>query len=387
MDEMTYWEQMALVDEVEQEKGEIILYGPGFEYWTNDIYKVYESLKRQGKKPDILLCYLSSKCFLGPLGFDYVKSLHIRRRLNKPPVGLNKITDIPKVLRINDAWHVSPNGWDNIIFGHGFTDILATYSPPFLRQSDFIATYSDRVRENILFHPHPKSVNAKLYSGKELKRTIDVTMLGAMGDYYPLRDFMHKTLLHQRRIKYFNRPHPGYKYKPEKGVYGKDYVKILKQSKIFLCGTSKLNIPLGKLYEVLVSGAMLMCNKPMGYEHIGLQDGVNFVDIDKSNFMDKLSYYLKNDRERKRVADAGRKLFLAEHTTEIRAKQLYSKLESIIDSYRNSERGYRKALSQSYKTKLDLLIFEKKIIRIKKRILRKIKKSLSQIFFSHTGKN
>lgn len=329
--ETLYCEQMALRAAVKAGGGHLEFCGPGFEYHSNDISCVVARLTKEGKRPDLIISFLSENLFFGPLSDSVQKRYSLSGDLVMFPRGLEKVKGIPKVIWINDFWHMSQEDWDRTVLDHGFRYVISPYCPPFLRENDFRLTYSENLRKHIKFIPIPRGINAELFRDYDEERTVDVTLLGAMGDFYQLRNYFHQSLRSQSWLKYFTHPHPGYDFDTKGACVGEDYAQSLARSKVFVSCTGRYGLPFIKIFEVLASGALLMCDKPSGSEQLGLIDGETYVEVNKSNFMQKLKYYLSHPEELTRVSAAGQALFLAEYTVEHSATRFINAFISIIE--------------------------------------------------------
>jgi spore maturation protein CgeB len=93
--------------------------------------------------------------------------------------------------------------------------------------------------------------------------------------------------------------------------------KVLAQSKIVLnrhisasCGYAN-NM---RLYEATGMGTMLITDKKKNLNDL-FEVEKEVVDYESAkDLRDKIYYYLKNDKERERIAEAGQKRTLSEHT-------------------------------------------------------------------------
>lgn len=348
-----YKEQLALKEYVEQEGGKIYFYGPGYDYWTNNVHEVVLNYNLNGIKIDAILCYMSERQLLENMPSEFIEKYSVPKKYIRFPIGLEKINDVKKILWINDFWHMSPTEWRETIINNGFVNILATYSPPFSTHEVFNKFFIEEVRNYAKFSPCPRAIDPLVFYPRNDPKKYDVTLLGAMGPFYTDRAFFHESLSNQSWLKYFNVSHPGYKFHNHgEALFGEKYAEIISASKIFVNCTSIYNLPFIKLYEVLASNTLLMCTKINGANDLGLIDGVNFVEINRQDFLQKIRFYLENEVERKRVASSGYELFLTNHTLRHRAKHTYqlilnsntqsiSKPKGIID---NGEKGVIKKI-------------------------------------------
>lgn len=171
------------------------------------------------------------------------------------------------------------------------------------------------------------------------KKEYDVSILGAITKYYPIRYDVYNKLPKEaikNNWKIFcssNPPNDLYfninkilcsqelrkKYK-----VGPDFSKLIRESKIFIFDCSVNKTPIGKFFEAMMSGTCILSNEPFHSEEIGLIDNKTFIKIDENNWLDKIKYYLNNEKEREEIAQNARKMALSKHTHYIRATQFIS---------------------------------------------------------------
>jgi hypothetical protein len=337
----TRWrEQDALSREASRGGGELLIHGPGYDYWTNDVEEVIRRLEGEGRPVDVIVCSPVEKGLLGLLKPKVMDHYGLTGSMRRFPKGLYKIDHIPKILWINDFWHMSPSEWDLAILGHGFSHVLGAFLPPFVHRGLFEATYSERVRKAVKFHSCPRSVDPEVFKDYGEERSEDVTLLGAMEKpFYGLRAYFHECLLNQTGLKYFNAPHPGRQFNPRSGLTGEAYARAMARSKVFVACTSRFKLPFAKIFEALACGALLICDRPCGAEQLGLVDGQTYVEVDKHTFLPKLRYYLAHDDKRFKIAEGGKALFLSRHTVGVRAQEVLEILADILRDRASSPRG------------------------------------------------
>jgi hypothetical protein len=312
--ETLFREQMALKEALLEEGHEIHFVGPGYDYGTNDVSVIVDRMTAEGRKPDLLLSYLSERLYWEPLPESVCQRYELSGEVARFPVHVDKVSGIPKVMWINDFWHMTPEQWDYTLLEHGFDYVLATYAPPYLNKVDFDNTYSPEVRSRVTFIPLPRSADPNLFYNYGQERDIDVCLLGARGPFYELREYFHNTLSQQSWINYFCKEHPGYNYNLTDALTNEAYARVLARSKIFVSCTGRYKVPFIKISEVLASGALLMCDRPNGAEQLGLVDGQTYAEVDKVNFMEKVHYYLHHPDELSDIARRGQALFLDRFT-------------------------------------------------------------------------
>lgn len=180
----------------------------------------------------------------------------------------------------------------------------------------------------------PKFVDPKEMYPLNVTKKHDVVFLGAVQKrQYPLRFSIWNKLpslakKHGWRFLLKERP-PGSASErligglKQKGyVVGDKYSETLASSKVFIFGCSIYKYPLLRYFEGWATKTLVMANKPFHADRLGLIDGVNYVEINENNWPVKLKYYLEHNKEREKIAQAGYKNFLENHTDSIRVKEV-----------------------------------------------------------------
>ncbi len=107
------------------------------------------------------------------------------------------------------------------------------------------------------------------------------------------------------------------------------YADALRRTKLVaLCG-SVFNIAVGKYFEAMASGCLVLAPVPHDAELLGFKPGVNMVEIGSDDFPDKIRYYLSHDAEREAIARRAAELCHRRHTAGARAAQLAEKIRQI----------------------------------------------------------
>ncbi len=326
----TLWhEQCALAAEVERRGGELVFVGPGFERDDLDAARAVAAVERGHGAVDLVLNYVPPNQMLRGLPRTVTERYNLRRG-TRFPRRLGAVRGPVKVAWINDFWQMSHDDWRRGLLDTGVSAAIAAYAPPFLRREHFHNAYPQDVREWVRFYPMPRAIDPTPFASRPPQREHDVTLLGAIGPFYPLRTWFHETLAAQSWFRYLHRPHPGYGFEAKQGTLrGQAYFDTLMRSRIFVSCTGSLNIPFIKLYEALAAETLLMSDAPCGAAELGLVDGETFVRVSQHNLLEKIQYYLSHERERARIAANGRRLFEQRHTTAVRAVQMADVLESI----------------------------------------------------------
>lgn len=115
----------------------------------------------------------------------------------------------------------------------------------------------------------------------------------------------------------------------EDGFSGTDYSCVIAYGKIaFNHGhIGEMNM---RFFELFAMGAFQVCNVVQGQESFGFIDGVHLVNyIDDRNLLEVVEYYLHEEKERDKIAQAGKRKVLDGHSYLDRAKEILRKMELI----------------------------------------------------------
>jgi hypothetical protein len=118
-----------------------------------------------------------------------------------------------------------------------------------------------------------------------------------------------------------------------KFIWGEEYAKAAQLSKVFLAFDAMPNIRKSmsaRMYTAVGCGAFYLCQHVEGIEEV-LLPGKEIVTFQSEQEMiDMIRYYLKNDKERKRIAETGRGRILKDHTYEIRTREMLRIIEKAL---------------------------------------------------------
>jgi glycosyltransferase involved in cell wall biosynthesis len=109
--------------------------------------------------------------------------------------------------------------------------------------------------------------------------------------------------------------------KKDIGVIGDDMSRAIKSYRIHWNRNIKTDINC-RTFETLGCGTFLLTNRTPGVEDLFEHEKHLVYYEDINDCIDKARYYLRNDRVRNKIADAGHKHVLANHTYDVRAKEL-----------------------------------------------------------------
>ncbi len=117
-----------------------------------------------------------------------------------------------------------------------------------------------------------------------------------------------------------------------KFVWGEDHAKIAKLSKIYLGFDSMPQIRQSmseRLYIAVGCGAFYMCQHIDGIEDILVPDKEIVTFRSEQEMIDKIKYYLEHEDARLKIAEAGNRRVLKEHTFEVRIRELLNIIEGV----------------------------------------------------------
>ncbi|MGM7719609.1 glycosyltransferase family protein [Metabacillus sp. Hm71] len=280
-------------------------------YWYNDgdIEQILKNLlENHNFKPDFIFLYDNSLIDLAPT-----------------ISGLNKIA-IPKGYLIIDVyWPTKKQVKIQFIEDNKIDLIFSVTKEAFL---NVFPQYKSK------FRWLPFSINPHVFKDWQLIKNIDCLLMGLINfpskNTYPFR----KTVLEVMRNKegFVYHQHPGHTVNyEEKAFVNEKYAKEINRSKIFFTCGSKYYYPVLKFFEVPACRTLLLAEPNQDILELGFEDGVNFVACNQFNFEEKAIYYLKNEKERKRITDNGYHLIHTNHTNRVRALQFINYVKDYIE--------------------------------------------------------
>lgn len=196
----------------------------------------------------------------------------------------------------------------------------------------------------------PFSIDPEVFRDYALPKTYDVINMGTFApSHYPLRQAIHSIFVErQLGLSYLC----GYdfvtKENPLAGVMTDEYAKIINRGWMYTTCTSSFRYPGIKLMEIMGCNTLLVCDRPIDADELGMVNGQNYVEIgddiwhydsehvglhlsdpgpgmgswlDEAKFLELISHYLNDKEELRRIAYNGHLLVHSRHTNEIRAKE------------------------------------------------------------------
>lgn len=258
-----------------------------------------------------------------PVKIDFILYLNdIGRQIEPTIYGLSRI-DIPTGLFVNDV-HRFEKLRRNYISKHKISHLFTVSRDKFIKH---YPEFSSKME----WFPH--FVNTEIFRDYGIKKHINLLMIGAVNELYPLRQKIIKS--YKGNPSFVYRKHPGYQTFNNHDEYqyfvGDNYVKELNRAKIVFTCPSVFYYPVIKYFEVLACKTLLLAPTFPELEDLGFIPGYHFVPINEDNFMDKATYFMENEAERQQIAEQGYQFIRKDHSVETRAKQLVRSIRNIID--------------------------------------------------------
>jgi len=240
---------------------------------------------------------------------------------------------------------------------HWYPDLaIDPWLPPYVSAADIFFTIAEGLLEKFerfnshvfwlsqAFEPSFFMVDEITGIDKRIYST-DVTFVGNLGSkslYLPRRTYLNRVVKEGFLLKWWGPRMPrkistiplllgklGRSY-GGKFIWGEEYAKVARLSKIFLAFDAMPHLRKSmsaRMYTAVGCGAFYMCQYIEGIEEI-LEPGKEIVTFrSEEEMVDMIKHYLKNDEERKRIAEAGRNCVLDNHTYEVRTAQMLRIIE------------------------------------------------------------
>ncbi|WP_233275835.1 glycosyltransferase [Salibacterium aidingense] len=253
---------------------------------------------------------------------DFILLLNdIGQRLHPRVKGLSTI-NIPAGLFVNDVHRLSKIR-DNYIRKNNIQYIFS------MVRDTFLSIYPAH-KHKMIWLPH--FIDPSLFNDYPQEKNIDLLMMGAVDDHYPLRRKICETYKHDHRFVYH--PHPGYHTLPAEGdkeyLIGGRYAKELSKAKLFFTCPSIYYYPVKKYFEALACRTLLLAPTFPELEDLGFIPGHHFVAVDETDFKEKADYYLQHQTEREKISAQGYDFVHQFHSKRVRVKQLETQINRIL---------------------------------------------------------
>jgi glycosyltransferase involved in cell wall biosynthesis len=166
----------------------------------------------------------------------------------------------------------------------------------------------------------PHAVQREFFDGPELPREFEIGWVGQVsGPNYRSRGELLPRLAAMFRTNNWARPHT---LEEVAGVYQRSRIVVNIGRDDFPQDANQ------RVFEAMASGALLLTSLPTELTELGFQEGTHFVAYRReSEIVSLVHKYLQDERNRARIASAGRAKVLDEHTYDQRAVQLLAHLK------------------------------------------------------------
>jgi spore maturation protein CgeB len=183
----------------------------------------------------------------------------------------------------------------------------------------------------------PHSVDTDVFRDYKIPRRLDVISSGSRNStVYPLRQKIYHELSKKQDIKFSMPPHARYFINSSKTIsktmIRENYARFLSSAKIFIFGSSIYNYPVMKYTEGMACNTLVMAPEPRDAHDLHFIPGFNFVEINETDFLEKIEYYLRAEGERLKIAKNGFNTARKYHSVEKRGFELVNSLREIMNN-------------------------------------------------------
>lgn len=190
-----------------------------------------------------------------------------------------------------------------------------------------------RVKQRCQLGYCPYSVPTNIFYDRNYIRANDVYLTGTYAVIYPLREYMAFTF-----YKFPCESAGSFSYEGIKGISdyrrlnNEKYIESLNLSKTAIFDGGMFRYPSMKFFECMACNTLVFAQLPYDYKALRFEPNENIVEIDYTNFVEKVKEYIRDENERKRIVKNAMDLVLKYHSVEERSKQLIAQFEEVINS-------------------------------------------------------
>jgi len=236
--------------------------------------------------------------------------------------GLGDVKDILKVHFLGDYNDASRPELD--IYKNNIANQNA-----FIKASGFdvIFTYSYRalnlLRENKMCDVNdclPFSVQTRVYQDYDIEKTNDVmAVYQILPRLYPKRHLIH-GMLEKMKIK-----------TKTDFVKHNEMIKWINKSKINITSNNYYRSLSARYTETLACGTLLLADRPDDLAKLGFVNGKHLVIYTTlKHLKSKIKYYLRNEKEREKIAQAGEDFVRENHSCEKRVQEMMKVIKTAL---------------------------------------------------------
>lgn len=109
------------------------------------------------------------------------------------------------------------------------------------------------------------------------------------------------------------------------------YFRNLLDSKYVYTAAEAFGMPIRKFFEIPAAGAVLLSSQCEGFDRIGFRHRVNCVQAAPADLPEAIRELERDPEEAQRIAFAGRRLVLEQHSLSARSRQIKTCIEAVLD--------------------------------------------------------
>tara|TARA_Y100000034_G_scaffold20722_2_gene23730 strand:- start:2038 stop:3714 length:1677 start_codon:yes stop_codon:yes gene_type:complete len=191
--------------------------------------------------------------------------------------------------------------------------------------------YEKNYRKNGMKNIYPTvGVNLDIYKSMNTKKIYDVTFIGAPSK--PRLDILRFLVNNKVNLKIFGRGWEN--YSEFKDIYlgsleTENVIKVINQTKINLA-LSKNTLGVlhfkGRVFELPACKSFTLVDYFSGYMKFFKKDKEIVMFKNENDLLEKINYYLKNEKEREKIADNSYKKIIKNHNILVTFKKMFKKI-------------------------------------------------------------
>jgi len=240
-------------------------------------------------------------------GYDLI--LTYGMKYTEPFIGIGDIKDIVKAHIIVDYFPDATSGTyerNHRLFRRDNYDVYFGVVGDIVRN-----LFKNKVTTKAFLLPF--SIDTNLYKKIEQPKVYDVMAVYTLrSDTYPLRNRVQRLVSSLHDLKTYTGK-----------AKHRTYIDVINKSRICLTSNNKFKSLSIKYTEFLSCGSFMMADKPEDFSELGYIDGEHLVLYnDLRDLQSKIYYYLKNYKEREKIANQGMEFVRKNHSNEVRVKQM-----------------------------------------------------------------
>jgi len=312
-------------------------WGPGFDLYDDNIYDIRDIIKilYDNDKPDVIFYYFLNGHIVKYINFDKLQNIYkillrIDPRYTHCAVFNPKDVNNPDIIYVNQ--YIEINKFNLVL-----SDMDTKYT-------------SYPVPKHIPFQLFPRCADSNIfYPSNNIEKDIDITLCGAMADYYPLRKKILEELIDPKyeHLKIFIAPgrKSGDKNYPDPRIIYKDRIKqindkidisystnkiikninysnLIRRSKIIMFCSSIYKYPLFKSVETMLCKSCAAFDQHHNLSDYGFYSTKTYINLSKLHLVNVVCQLLNTPDKLQDITNNGYNLAVKNHTYKVRAKQL-----------------------------------------------------------------